>query len=465
MKPVAFIIFCVLSLIMNSCKKETFITSSDAKITVSADTLRFDTLFTSVGSVTQSFKIKNNNNQKLKFSHIRLKGGIASPFKMNVDGTGGPESENITVEANDSIYVFVSVSLGSTSADLPFIVKDSIEIGYNGNTRLVQLESWGQNANFLRARKISGKVTWTNNLPYVILGGLQVDTNATLIIEKGCRIYLHADAPFIVDGSLQVNGERFDSTRVYFRSDRLDDPYKDYPAGWPGIYFRGSSKDNVLRYAVIQNAYQGVVIEQKSLNGNPKLVMNQCIVDNIYDVGLLAVQSSVQASNCLISNCGKNVQLVYGGDYQFDHCTLASFSSNYLLHKEPVLFISNYVKQDNSYLTTPITSTFRNCIFWGDNGVIDEVVTTKQGNDPFSLRFENCLVKVKTLPADITSLNLIFNQEPVFDSINNQKRYYNFRLKENSPALNKGVNTVLSMDLDGLNRPVGIPDIGAYERQ
>ena len=36
---------------------------------------------------------------------------------------------------------------------------------------------------------LKGNITWTNNLPYVILGSLVVDTNATLTIEPGCKIY------------------------------------------------------------------------------------------------------------------------------------------------------------------------------------------------------------------------------------------------------------------------------------
>ena len=43
-------------------------------------------------------------------------------------------------------------------------------------------------------KSITGQVTWTNELPGVILGGLQVDTGAALRIDAGCRIYLHADA-------------------------------------------------------------------------------------------------------------------------------------------------------------------------------------------------------------------------------------------------------------------------------
>ena len=72
---------------------------------------------------------------------------------------------------------------------------------------------------------------------------------------------------------LKVQGAAADSDRVYFRGDRLDEPYSNFPAGWPGIYFRGRSHDNQLDYAIIKNAYQGVVAEEPSINANPKLVL------------------------------------------------------------------------------------------------------------------------------------------------------------------------------------------------
>lgn len=99
---------------------------------------------------------------------------------------------------------------------------------------------------------ISNDESWNNDLPYVILGSLVVPDGKTLTINKGCRIYVHADAPLIVDGTLIVNGEKDTSDRVYFQGDRLDDPYKDYPASWPGLFFLSNAKDNVLNYAVIK---------------------------------------------------------------------------------------------------------------------------------------------------------------------------------------------------------------------
>ncbi len=477
MKKIITYLFVLFFLFVAACKKETFITSRDALISLSSDTLHFDTVFTSVGSVTQSLKIINENNQKLQLTSVHLKGGAGSAFKINVDGIPGPQSGNIDIDANDSIYVFVSVSINPNLSNLPFIIRDSIEIAYNGNTRYVQLEAWGQNANFLRNKKITGNITWTNSLPYVILGGLQVDTTATLTIEKGCKIYLHADAPFLVDGTLKVNGEHFDSTRVYFRSDRLDFPYNEYPGSWPGIYFRSTSKDNVLQYAVIQNAYQGVVAQQLSVNANPKLVLDECIIDNIYDAGIVGIQSSITARNCLISNCGAskdgngNITLGYGGIYNFTHCTAVGISNNYVLHLLPVLSVYNYITQNNVDYTADLTASFTNCIFWGDslqNG--NEVIANKKGSAQFNVQFNNCLWRQKTIPANVTA-NFITNIQgegkdtTIFLGINREKRIFNFRLQDNSPAINKGVNTGTLFDLDGNPRALGLPDLGAYEKQ
>jgi len=464
MKNLLFILIAIL-ILFNACKKESFITSPDAQVTLSDEELKFDTVFTTTGSITQSFKIINENDQKLRLSSIKLMGGNSSYFKINVDGFIGPEVSNIEVEANDSVYVFVSVSINQSAANIPFIVEDSIQISYNGTNRQVNLEAWGQNAHFYRDKEITTNEIWNNDLPYVILGSLTIDPNKKLTINKGCRIYVHADAPIIVDGTLEVNGAKDTIDRVQFRGDRLDEPYNDFPGGWPGIYFRSTSKDNVFNYAVIKNAYQALAVLDLSIN--PKLTLNECIIDNAYDAGIIAVNSSIRARNCLISNCGQNVVLAKGGDYQFTHCTVATFSNSYILHRDPVLYVSNYVLVNNVPDVKALTAVFRNCIFWGQDGTVeDEVVVTKSGSTTFNVNFDHDLWKVKNMPANITSTAIINNQHPEFDSINTSKRIYNFRLKDESPAKNQATNAGVTIDLDGKPRPVGIaPDLGCYEKQ
>lgn len=459
------IIICLVVL-TSSCKKNSFITSPDAQLTISADTLKYDTVFTSIGSVTKSFKISNVNSQKLKLTRVKLMGGNSSPFRININGQATTEVDDLEMEANDSIYVFVSVTINPNLSSLPFIISDSILVSYNGNNIFVQLQAFGQNANFLRNRVITGNVTWANNLPYVILGSIRIDSSAVLTIQPGCRIYSHADAPFIVDGTLVVNGTKPDS--VIFTGDRLDADYKDLPASWPGIYFRGSSRNNVLKYALIKNAYQAVVAEKPSSNAPvAKLILHQCIIDNAYDAGLLGVNTSLQADNSLITNCGSNIVLSYGGEYNLTHCTVASFSTLYINHHNPVMQVSNAALQNGMIVTASLNAVFRNCIFWGEAGQVDdEVPVNKQGATSFSVLFDHSLYRAMNDPANSTLTACIKNQYPSFDSIDVYRKIFDFHITKNAaaPGINKG-NTITqnTRDLDNKLR-TNIPDLGCYEK-
>ena len=454
-------VFCFL---LSSCKKDSFITSSEARLTITADSLKYDTVFTTTGSVTKSFKIINENSQKLRLSKVKLMGGTASAFKININGVATTELNNLDIDANDSIYVFASVTINPNAANLPFIVSDSILINYNGKNRFVQLQAYGQNAIYLTNKVITGNVTWTNTLPYVILKSIRIDTTATLTIQPGTKIYSHADAPFIVDGSLIINGVK--NNEVVFAGDRLDNDYKDLPAGWPGIYFRGNSKNNLLKFAIIKNAYQAIVATGPSVNANPKIILQQTIIDNAYDAGILAANTSLYANNCLISNCGSNIELIYGGDYNFTNCTAASFSNLYLLHKNPVLTVSNFATQSGATVSANLNATFRNCIFWADSGFVNnEVAVNKLGTNTFNVLFENNLYRAQSDPGNSTLTSNIKNLYPQFDNIDAAKRIFDFRISAaNAPGINKGVLTTFTKDLDNKNRNNGLPDLGCYEK-
>ena len=428
------------------------------------DTLHFDTVFTTTGSASQVFKIFNPNNKGVKINSVRLVGGTTSPFKINVDGIPGPEVSNIEIASGDSAYVFVTIKIDPSGAPLPFIVRDSVELNYNGNISWVQLDAYGRNAHFLRNSTINSNSSWVNDLPYVILGNLTVAAGATLSIEEGCQVFMHADAPFIVNGTLKVNGDKFDSTRVVFASDRLDEPYRNFPAGYPGLIFTESSNNNSINYGIIKNAYQGIVAIDH--DGTTKLTLNETIIDNAYDAGIFGINTSISARNLLISNCGKNVLLVKGGNYNFTHCTLASFSNNFIQHKEPLVILTDYLKENNSIITQPLNALFTNCIIWTQSGGIvkNEILVDKQGGTGI-VSFDNVLWPLTITPTNINVSGSIITDDPLFENIMVSENLYSFRLKENSPAINKGTNAGINLDLDGKPRPVGLPDLGAYEKQ
>jgi len=459
------ICICLTAFIFTSCKKEGFITDSNALLRTSVDTLFYDTVFTSVGSITQSFKIFNPNDKKLKLTSVELMGGNLSFYKMNVDGFSSPIVENIEINANDSIYVFAMVNINPTLTNLPFIIQDSIKISYNGNTRFVQLQAYGQNAIFLKNKLVTTDTTWNKDLPIVVVGALAVQPSVTLTIAKGTKVYFHANAPMLVQGTLKAIGEKDEPSKIIFTGDRLDEPYRDFPGGWPGIYFLDNSVNNVMQYCIIKNAYQGTIAQNPSSNANPKLILNECILDNIYDVAVGATNSSIEANNCLISNSGYNIYLTAGGNYYFTHCTVTSIGNYYLQHKYPVLNISNKVSET---ISNDLTANFTNCIFYGEGGIPeDEISIKKHGSTIFNVNFNNTLYKLKNNEPSTANFNgnKLKNIPPDFDSININNRYYNFRLKPNAAAINKGTNTSLLTDLDGNNRSIGLPDLGCYERQ
>jgi len=450
----------ILFIFIVSCKKTPFITSGDAFLFTSADTLHFDTVFTATGSVTQSFKIFNANDQKLNISNVEIAGGSASAFKLNVDGAAGISFNNIEVAANDSIYVFVAVNVNPTTRNLPFLLQDSIRINYNGKETIVQLDAYGQNARFLRNATVTKDTAWTSDLPVVVLGALTVNQGKTLTINKGAKIYCHADAAINVNGTLKSLGEK-EEDKIIFRGDRLDDYYNNLPGTWPGITFTETSINNVLNYTEIYNAATALTAANPSLNSNPKLIMNQCIIDNASNAGILAYYSSINAVNCLISNCGSNIKLAAGGNYNFTHCTVAAYNTNYIFHENPALSISD--ADDNNQIF-PLNASFINSIFYGDDGfVTDEISIQQTGNLLFNILFENVLYKA-TSTAGASFTNSIQNADPGFVNIDYENNIYDFHLLTESPAVNTGKATAVSIDLDGNTRDANT-DIGCYEVQ
>ena len=144
------LLLILLAAVLFGCRKDQLFTDSpSAQLEFSQDSVLFDTVFTTVGTVTKRFTARNRNSEGVRVN-IVLEGGSPSPFRINVDGSSGLSFSDVEIPGGDSIYIFVEATLGAGGVNTPFIIEDHILFSTNGNEQQVTLNAWGQNAHYFR---------------------------------------------------------------------------------------------------------------------------------------------------------------------------------------------------------------------------------------------------------------------------------------------------------------------------
>ena len=469
---------CFLFAFTTACKKEQFNTTSG--ISFSTDTLTFDTLFSTLGSTTRFFTIKNTLKQPVKISSIKLAGGSASSYRINVDGDAGTAFTDVEIPAKDSIYVFVEVTINPNAASLPFIVEDSVQVLTNGIAQQVQLNAYGQNAHFFNGDSIETNTIWNDDLPYVILNFLQIKQGASLTINAGCDVYFGGGAAMLVEGNLNVLGTDT-SHMVTFRGVRLDKDvadraYDDFPGQYSGLFFLRGSNGN-LEYLNMRNSLYGInvgniktsddpaanlaALQSMSIGNAPEVSIKNSRIYNHAFYGLFGFLGKIYAENTLVYNCGKNLVGLYdGGQYQFINCTFYARSSAYISHsKEPAFYINDYFKLDEiNYLFADAASAeFENCILYGT--LEEEIVEDDLSDNPLdiNLSLQKCVVKTQP-PLNTAVFVDCKNEDPQFKDVFKN----DFNLKATSPCRNFSTSGFPAIDIAGFSRSNNPTDCGAY---
>jgi hypothetical protein len=481
-------IFCfllfgsLLSLLTFSCKKENQINSDPSvKLILSTESILFDTVFSTIGSTTKMFYIKNPSSEKIVVKSIRMAEGTASSFSMNVDGVPGNSIENVEIGSNDSIFIFVKVTVNPQNSNSPMVVRDSILFDINTNEQHVNLTAWGQDAHYIVADKVfqgslkykivageNENITWVNDKPYLIYGYAVIDTKGHLNIEAGCRLHFFNNSGMWVyrNGSLNVDGTI--DNPVTFQGSRLEQAYQEAPGQWDRILINEGTKDNVINYAIIKNGFIGIQTETDSANLNNRLLLNNTVIRNMSGVGLLSRYYRIIAGNTVFANCGSYaVTLTTGGNYDFRHCTIGNYW-NYSARQTPSLVVSNYYKDlasNITYMGNLDSAYFGNCIIYGLNS--EEILPDSASGARFTYKFDHCLLKTELPITSDHFVNCIANADPLFRnySVND------YRLSTGSGAIDKGDDNIiysgvlnLLYDLKGDPRNVNPPtDLGAYD--
>jgi hypothetical protein len=472
----SMVVISVLLVWLSACKKDVLSDDPGIKLEFSADSVIFDTVFTSIGSATHRLMIYNRSNNKVNISSVKLAGGQGSDFRFNIDGESDVALNDIEIAGGDSLFVFVRVTIDPTDVNNPFVVEDDLQFLTNGNNQSVKLIAWGQNANYIVADTYTPgfpkykivadsleTVHWTNEKPYVVYGYAVINSYGTLIIDAGTQIHFHDKSGLWAysDGVLKVLGTLDEP--VHFSGDRLEEEYKDLPGQWDRIWLMESKpgEDHEIRNAVIENGFIGIQAESFLRVATNKLILENVIVQNMNGIGIFSRIYNIVGGNTVVANCGAYcMALTGGGSYNFIQSTFANYWP-YGVRKNPALFINNFVLDTlENPVPVPVNFQLGNSIVYGYN---DDEFGTEMVAGADSVYFLNhVLLKTEMDVSDPQYFeSVIVNEDPLF--VDHETNDY--RIDTLSPAIDKGsVDISSQIPNDILGNPRGnTPDLGAYQ--
>lgn len=474
----------MLAALLLGCRRdEVFTEDPSAKLEFAADTVYFDTVFTTVHTITKRFTVHNRNTNALRFS-VALAGGSPSPFRFNVDGRTGLQVDDVEVLGKDSLFVFVEATLDANSGSHPMVVEDELLFRVNGNLQQVLLVAWGQDVQVYRppvgsslsiiaggedanGNPICETVRWTADKPYLIYGSAAVDTCAKLIVDPGVRVFFHGGSRLWIYkyGTIEARGTV--EQPITFQGDRLEPMYADLPGQWDRIWVWENDQDNVFENCIIKNSLVGIQCETdptapSTPMGSGRLVLENVQIRNSSAVGLLSRNYRIKATNLLVGNSGQYCVLLTGdGQYDFNHVTMANYWSHDI-RQDPAFYLSNAAVMAPNLVRVGdiLPSTFRNGISHGS--LPNEFLMEIDNRGTAQLQFDHWLFRTDRPTSDpqyFQSGTIYRNQTPGFVSASEG----DLRITAGAYVRNKGIYTPDLFDIRGVLRADGQPDLGCYE--
>lgn len=490
MKKILYIVWCLA--VFTSCQNEQVSSDSSLRLTFSVDTLRFDTVFTTVGSATKSVTIYNPNKNAVIIDAVTQDKG--KYFFINVDGETQTEKMYAQINGGDSLIMFVKVHIDPQNENTPVLVEDAVRFAMNGNQFVLTLEAYGQDVVKIQSPTrctTYEEYTFNNVKPYLIFDTVKV--TQSLVMESGARLYFHNGACLIAEGEVSI-GSPYSSTplppfsHILCISDRIDQlfekvPYAYAAGGWDGFYILhhegGPSEYNINGLEVVSGINGLQLINADTLSQSTSLPICHLTNSRIHNHtgnGLTIRQMDVEVSNTEVSNCAEHCVYLMGGKHTFIHSTIASYfnSTNVRIQTIPNKGLSA-VFVDNADSLPNVTASFMNCVIDGlGNHNLMWADTLPQ--DYAGQIFGNYL-KADSVPTPLhpysSTPNIYWQKSDTARVFVNTffeydvYTYYDFHLAENSPA--RGIADSLvavdyNYDRDGLPRDASHASAGCYEK-
>lgn len=440
--------FFAICLALVACEDDdSFSTSTGLRLTFSVDTLQMDTVFSRTPSSTYTFWVRNQNDDGIRLSTVKLRRGNQSGFRVNVDGvyldnSNGSQTSNVEIRKNDSILVFVELTATETRQAEPKLVEDDLLfLLESGAEQKVCLQAWAWDARKIYDPVFENDSLIESDIPLVIYGDMMVNEGVTLTV-KNTTLYFHDASGVYVYGTLKTEN-------CLMRGDRLDHmfdylPYDRVSGQWGGVHLYDTSTDNHLVDTEIRNANYGILLDSAAIDTcRYRLQMERCVIHNCVQAGLEAVNANVRLDHCQLTNIGGHCLSIVGGMAEINHCTLAQFYP-FSADRGAALHFANYSG------ATDMPLLKMSCVGSIVTGYEDDVVLGEVSDEDdvaFKYGFADCLLRTpKVETEDSTFFSGIIWENPK-DSIQGKKHFvmidednliYDFHLDSLSTAQGKG---------------------------
>ncbi len=367
---------------LSSCSDfDSVTTSPSARLEFSTDTIAFDTIISTLSSSTKTLIVYNRNSSGLRLSEVRLAKGADSPFRVNVEGESLYQGcgEDFLIYKKDSMVVRVEVTPPAVGSTEIGVYSDYLKFRLeSGVEQTVLLTAGAIDAYIIHGMVIDRDSVLCTDMPYVIYDSLTVLPDATLTLLPGTNLMFHDKAFVDVYGSIDARGSL--EKPIVFRGDRLDHMfdyllYDNTPNRWEGIRIRKGSSGNVFSSCDIHSGRYGILCDSTSLDSHTLFIENS-IIHNLGGDGLRLDNCVTTVSNTQISNTLGRCVSIFGGVYDFLHCTIAQYYPFDADRKE-ALYIAN-VEADN--YRDLRQAYFRNCVItgYGDDVIMGSI---NEGDD------------------------------------------------------------------------------------
>jgi hypothetical protein len=456
---------------LTSCQRE-WLSPRPGELRWAPDTVRFDSLFSTILSPTKRLWIYNPHLHPVRLQSIYLEKGAQSPFRFIWNGRPGPLLSIVEVPSKDSVQVFLSLQ---DSAFYDQTREDHLILEVaGGGTQRIPLRATLVAAYVYRDFGFDSlSLSLPSDKPIVIDGYFYVGPAATLRIVAGTRLYFSgkrwASGPLqgelasglYVAGRLEVLGTS--AAPVQMQGWRLEKYYASASGQWMGLWLFPSAGPCEIHHAHIRQASIGIRIDSVGPSIAPKLRLESTLIADASNYGVLALGFGptppsapiLRMVNALIYRCGQApLRIAGGGYYELIHSTLI-FDQGDLRRGQTALVVSDYLRTQSGLQTYPLRLFALNTLLWSTKP--NAYLADLQGPNP-DITFDHCALRQEDhQPSGPSNLYL---SNP---GLGSDKEAY--PLLQSSPLIDKGrYDPVYSPAVDRLGKPRDAqPDIGCYE--